>query len=345
MTTHLHVLLSYKHFKGQIQSTLAMGADSHIPRNMTHLFRMNFWAAFDRVAKIEFDKTSVRYLDLDATVNTVVLFKTNKRRLTESGGHDHVVYFCLQIENSLDNEQAKHATAATIELLQEREDVIRQTPAHWLLGHLESDHIGHSAFIAEAPDRFAEDLMCLAAFFFYAWILILRIEREQSAMNISPDMHTIARSSRDIIAQRVRLLNMERYFLSIDRTNVGYLKDICLQLVKKYRLSERHERAARLHASFEHHMDNTEKALQSRRFSTLTNMIAILTLISIPLATLQVMFGINLSSSIFREWRDIFSNHIIFVSVALALAMAAIPLVALRVFDTVTAAIRRRRSL
>ena len=344
MPTFLHVLLSYKHFKGKLHPSRMIRKESEIPGNITHIFRMNFWSVFNGIAEIDFTETLVRYLDWNATIGTVALFRTNRDRLTEREGHDHIVYFCLKIETPLKEDEARRAEAPAIELLRERENVIRQTPVHWLLGHLESDHVGHSAFIADTPNIFTEDLSCVAAFFFYAWILTLRVERTQSEMNISPNLGVITQSSNEIIAQRVRLLNIERYFLSIDRTNIEFLKNVCVKLVNKYRLKERHERAAQLHLSFEHHMDNTEKALQSRRFANLTNMIAILTVISIPLAALQMLFGINLTSSIFREWRTIVGNHVVLASIGIAIATAVVPLLVLKMFDIAKSAIRRRRN-
>jgi hypothetical protein len=88
----------------------------------------------------------------------------------------------------------------------------------------------------------------------------------------------------------MRLLNLERYFLLGDRTNNIFLKEACVKLSRQFRLDKRYRKASARHEAFENHINNTSKALQSQRAASLTKMVFLLTVLSVPLAAMQVLF-------------------------------------------------------
>jgi len=151
--------------------------------------------------------------------------------------------------------------------------------------------------------------------------------------DITPQIRAGDKTVRQIIEQRMRLLNLERYFLLGDRSNDPSLKEISVELRQLYRLDERYLKASARHEAFENHINNASKALQSQRAASLTKMVFLLTVLSVPLATMQVLFGINMDSAIYQKTKEMFLEKTTWAVVVVAVSIVAVPILAARLFD------------
>jgi hypothetical protein len=334
MSKQLHVLVSYRSFNAQVKESARHTASSSPLTDMTQIFRMNFWQVFDTIYVYNVEPAAVQYMNVSCTLTRVRLFYSGKTRLNRTEDDDYILYYTLSLPETLAASGEAAVTTIATESLSAKEDVLRQAQMARLVDGLRSGYKGHSAWISEDFDpSFADEVAALAAFYFYAFILMLRIERHQITADITPQLDVNPAIHNHIISQRIRLINLERYFLTQDRTNNAFLKEICTRLEKKYRLLQRYERASARHSAFEHHMDNTSKALNSQRVSSLSNMIALLTITSIPLAAMQLLFGINLAGSIYLEWHNVLSHHMTYVVFGIGVLAVLVPLLLLRMID------------
>ena len=62
MAFQLHVLLSYRTLKTGLKPSVEIVQGDNVLRNMTNIFRMNFWSVFDRVLSFDFHQRKVNYL-------------------------------------------------------------------------------------------------------------------------------------------------------------------------------------------------------------------------------------------------------------------------------------------
>jgi len=307
---------------------------STVLEDMTHIFRMNFWESFNLVRVYDSLNQKIDYMGLPGTIKQVLLVESDRRRLNRTEGDDYVLCISVCFPGAIEKATEQALSQTTSATLEAREEILKQTSLVDLMQELKGDVRGHSAWFSdELDDRLQSQVLPLAAFYFYAWVLLLRIERNQVDLDITPDINVQKRTINHIITQRVRLINIERFFLTEDRSNRSELRDLCIVLADRYRLQHRFDRAIRRHAAFEHHLDNTSKALQAQRAASQSNMIAILTLMSVPLAAMQVFFGINISNTLYVDWQQIaMSSTTYFILVASLLCVAA-PLGVLRIVD------------
>jgi len=334
MTKQVHILVSYKSFKPPHPASVSFFKGIQPLDDMTQIFRMNFWEVFSSIRIYNQSPSEVNYIGVRSGLSRIHIYYSDENKLNETEDDDFILYYTLPIEGYLTEEENRRLTQNTSQTLDAREDVLRQAGMGAFLGGLEAEIKGHTAWVSDQVEvGISEEIAAISAYYFYAFILLLRIERNQITADITPHIDASHRANRQVIKQRIRLINLERYFLTEDRTNNTYLKSICIKLEKKYRLHDKYQRAVARHSAFEHHMDNTSKILQSEKVSSLTNMISLLTIVSIPLVAMQVLFGINLAASVYSDWAAILAHQTTYAVLGLAIIVVLVPLASLWALD------------
>jgi len=198
----------------------------------------------------------------------------------------------------------------------------------------ERQTVGQNSFVV--PGEYpcdASPLSSIFAFYFLGWLTSLRIERSQLRTELAAGPKTTANSGWRIANQRLQILNLSRYFLTNDRTNDASLKGICNALSTKLKLQLRYERALSLHREFEHHLDNTLKIIQSEKLGSVSNLLVILTLLSVPLSFFAAIVAVNMESTIFTSPARVLSDYRIYLLFLVGLAGSLLPFVALKLHD------------
>ena len=331
----LRVAICYHYYIPEIE--LDHGFDTTRALNpMTAPFKIAFDKAFSEVRVRETHAREITISSVRGTVDRIFIFSSDKERLNGTERDDFIVYYRVFIEDEMDANTVESLTTNNADSLKARESVLDQTSADLRSLRLAvyTGYTGHRAWISKKiSDSYAESVACISAFYFYAWILALRIERNQLMQDITPQIRAGDKTVRQIIEQRMRLLNLERYFLLGDRSNDPSLKEISVELRQLYRLDERYLKASARHEAFENHINNASKALQSQRAASLTKMVFLLTVLSVPLATMQVLFGINMDSAIYQKTKEMFLEKTTWAVVVVAVSIVAVPILAARLFD------------
>jgi hypothetical protein len=337
MATLLHVMICYHHHTPNAELDRRFDTTQSLAA-MTVPFRISFSRTFGEVRVRESQSRKVTISSIEGTVDRIFVFASDSTRLNGTEHDDFIVYYQVLISGEIDGNTRQLLTSNSPTSLKERESVIEQTAAghNALLFSTDTEFKGHSAWISEEVlDGYSGTIACISASYFYAWILALRIERNQLLQDITPKIRAGDKTVREIIEQRMRLLNLERYFLLKDRTNERVLWDVCVKLSEKYRLDERYQRASARHTAFENHINNTSRALQSQRAASLTNMVFLLTVLSVPLAAMQVLFGINLDGAIYQKTKEIFFYKTTYAVLGVAVAVVMFPMFAVTFFDLI----------
>lgn len=325
MKNYLHVMICYQGYKPDLQRDAICDTSSSL-NLMTAPFQIAFDSVFGEVRIRKAQQTAIKISSLNGTVERIFIFASDKARLNGTEREDIIVYFRILMDG-IDSATDEHLTTNGPASLAERQSVIDQAFGGEAPLHLSyySRYPGHQAWISDVfPDQYDGTVACISAFYLYGWILALRIERNQLRQDITPQIRAGDKIVAQIIEQRMRLLNLDRYFLVGDRTNNNYLKEICTRLSERFRLAKRHRKMSERHAAFESHIDNTSTALQAQRTASLTNMVFVFTCLSVPFAAMQVLFGMSLDSSIYLKTEDIISNATTYVVALSAFAVVGI---------------------
>jgi len=325
MANFLHVMICYQDYKPNLQRDAIFDTSSSL-NLMTAPFQIAFDSVFGEVRVRKSQQREVKISSLNGTVERIFIFASDKARLNGTERDDLIVYFRILIDG-IDAETVDLLTTNSPVALTERQSVIEQAFGGEVPLHLSSysRYPGHQAWISEvSPDEYTGTIACISAFYFYGWILALRIERNQLRQDITPQIRAGDKIVAQIIEQRMRLLNLDRYFLVGDRTTNSYLKEICTKLSERFRLGKRHRKMSERHAAFESHIDNTSTALQAQRTASLTNMVFVFTCLSVPFAAMQVLFGMSLDSSIYLKTAEMISNTKTYVVALAAFAVVGV---------------------
>jgi hypothetical protein len=345
MTTFLHVMICYHYYQPNAQFEKTIDAADSLGI-MTAPFKMAFERVFGEVRVRNAQPNEVSISSVSGKVDRIYIFESDKARLNGTERDDYVVYYRMAIADEISAGVKELLTTNSGASLKERESVVTQVAGNDAPPRLTifTRYPGHCAWISETcPEDYSSVVACISVFYFYAWILALRIERNQLTQDISPQIKSGDIVVRQIIDQRMRLLNLERYFLLGDRTNDSLLRNVCTELSERFLLAKRYRRMSARHIAFETHIDNTSKALQAQRAASLTKMVFLLTVLSVPFAAMQVLFGINPDSAIYQKAKDIFSDPITYLVASAAFAAVMLPMIFPLIYDLIRSRFRRRR--
>lgn len=325
MTTLLSVVLSYRKLStsARLPTPQAEAATPVLLDRMTINFRLSFWRIFQRVWRIDFAQTDVSVFGLPAHISQAFLLETRSSRGV--GGSDYVLVAPFRFEASVETLAAARAASrddvGSQHLVQVFEALLRQTPAAHVVDVLSAEIVGHSSSTADASEIGLSHIPYLAGFYHYGWILALRIDREMLRMDLSPSEISNSGNAQTIIRHRILLIQIQRCLLNEDRSNNNELKEVCKNLVVKYKINDRFQRLSQVHRSMEEHLDNTLKVSQTRATRATNATVRLLTFSAIPLGILGVLLAINLSSSIFGDVHQLMSNSTLLLIVVMSFAV------------------------
>ncbi|HVZ98749.1 MAG TPA: hypothetical protein VG841_00390 [Caulobacterales bacterium] len=318
MKSQLQVVLSYRTMTAfdQLPPPTTEAEDAILPL-MTINFRMCFWRVFDRVWSIDTGGLVMTVLGLPATFSQAHLFEA--RALKGAGVSQPDYVFVATFDFDVAEGELARARTQLREQLTSRQFVelyqgmLRPTPAGFLFDRLLSELPGHSSWVGDHSDTVAAHAPYLAAFFHYGWILALRVDRGSILMDLSTREIADNTNTQQILLRRIQLIQLQRYFLTEERSNNKELQGVCARLREKYKLDKRFARLSDLHRAMEEHLDNTFKVLQSKATRTTNLAIQALTFSGLPFAITSVLLSLNLASSIFKDFEHVLVDSRIYV--------------------------------
>jgi hypothetical protein len=324
---------------------MAEGDASGMLTGLTAIFRLAFRAMLSDVRIFEVPRKRVEAAGASIEVSHCCAFRVSTADIEGRSAPDFLLVTILEISpNSTDVDartiwQSFRTVERKIALLDQcglKKVVQSYSPAP-------GKTVGQNSFVVPVelePD--SKLLSSVFAFYFLAWLTSLRIERSQLRTELTVGRKAVAASALRIANQRLRILNLSRYFLTKDRTNDATIKALCEALSAKFKLQERYERALSLHREFEHHLDNVAKIIQSQQMGSVSNLLLILTLLSVPVSFFGAVIAINLQSDIFKSPSDVITNPTTYLILIVGFFASLIPFSALKLRDWIRARMDRR---
>lgn len=301
---------------------------------MTEIFRLAFQASFSDAQRAPLTGKQLARGSARLDLIDCQILHSGAAKLDGTEGVDYLLVCALSVDCEEDPADFWRGEFRTLEsklaLLREFE----LTEVVDGLSVLPDRLVGQNSYVMRSGDiAYRPSLLSVFAFYLYGWILSLRAERNQLTASLSISFRRSGSRARDIALQRLRVINLSRYFLTDDRSNDPVTKELCDSLRLKFKLDARYERLASLHKDFEHHLDNTSKIAQSEQLGSVSNLIAILTVLSIPISFFSAIVAVNLQSPVFTSASGVLLDYRVYLLFAIGILVALAPFAVLRVVD------------
>jgi len=313
---------------------------------MTVMFDIACHSVFSSARLLDVGAPSLAVDGATVTLRQAVVFSSDPDLLDRTEGRNYVFVAALDIDGVEDQTEASKSISTRFGRPEGKLALLEALGLGDLARSLIADPdriMAHNSWtIPRAEEDLRLPLTTLFAFFFYGWVILMRIERFQMQMPLSQADNPA--NNRNIIKQRLRLLNFTRYFRTDHITNHALLQQYRRDLGKKMRFEDRYAKISATHNSFEHHLDNISKTSQNQKLGSVSNLILLLTVLSVPIGFISAAVAINFASPIFRETFAILLDPRLYVLVLTGAALVLVPLMLLKLIDRYLGWRRKRRS-
>lgn len=308
---------------------------------MTHIFRMNFEKTFSSVSLFKCPNVSTSIFGIPATISEIFICHSGTDKLEKTEPDDYLICAVLDTHGSpaqIDDSIQKWQLETKLHPSSYFKQLFDKALGREFSCYFSSDVPGFSSHTVTEPHRSDDNqhLALISCFYYYGWLIFLRLHREQINTTVSADEADTLSSAGTIIRQRIRLINLRRYFLTQDRSSFPSLQKLCEDLKLKYNYAMRYEGLTTTHDLFEHHMDNTSKILQLKKTRAVAHTLNILTLSSIPLAIIGIALNIDLRTSIFQEPDTVFEMTTLHKIIGFSFAAPLFIIVLAKIVDWLT---------
>jgi hypothetical protein len=310
------ILFNYK--DGEFADGLPVGSrllDKEVNPPATTLgFNQIFWKVFKRAYSIQLQQQQINWLGIDLILREAFVLVTQEGLSAPNESIDCIIIYCLESvypKNEVKIKiQQERRTRGLIEpdLVKEFNTAISGS-LYDRLSKIASSFPGFSMVTERFPEGAENIFPFFYGFFGYAWLLFYRLERSQIEINIGLDLSTSNQSLKQIVEHRIRLLNIERYFFTMNKSNLQAAKEAANMLSSHFKLQSRYARHSNIHKSFEEHLANVARFSETERTQVFKNIANILTFLGIPLAIFSALMSANLDAAIVVKPDSLWQNY------------------------------------
>jgi hypothetical protein len=302
---------------------------------MTEIWKIAFRSVFQVAEFGDPDPIIISCDDLVFTLRQIGVFFSPAHALDFTEGDDYMVSCVVSVSTSSGSPVEKSSVVAAYGGAAGKIRLLNELGLTDLTSsmQLSQDRImGHNAWLRDSVSHAQLDsFLAIYSFYAYGWILLMRMEREQMFMALGQSK--LQSSGKAIVRQRLRILNFVRFFLTDDRTNVSELKQFCDDMRARSKYDKRYSRIADAHKDFEHHLDNTAKLAQSRQLGSVSNLIFVLTLFSVPISFFSAALALNFNSPVFEKTMETVVDTRIYVLLGIGAILVLVPFAVFWLFD------------
>lgn len=285
-------------------------------RAMTNGFRIVFGRVFTRAWELTGHPAAIRWLDEDVRIERAVVLHSDREAMEGLEGDNWLLVLALrvdgeaqQVRDRMNDARAVRGTGADRVVFDELMAALGECPITRVFGALRFEVPDTKVTAVQAPDDAAAAMPLLAGFYYFALMTVHRIDRDQVRASMPIDPGFVDEASVDFIARtRVRLANVNRYFLTTNRSQYPEVRDVCVRLAENMRLAERLGRQIEIHHDMERHLDNiaqiaqVRSSRQTQQASERTNSVLFyLTVIGLPLAVFSAVMTFSLDAPLVKD--------------------------------------------
>jgi hypothetical protein len=296
------------------------------------------------------EPATITYMRQRLTIREAYVFFSGKEKLDGSEGDDHVVV--LRADGVLPPAEIAHIIdhVRTSERINEQdavhllEEAARDTPCGDLLAALECEFPAIQVWDSTGIEVDHDTVAFMAAFYFYGWLTVQRLERAQVAVKLAGTAREVEEGLATIGAQRARVVNLNRYFLTTNRSTLDGVKNLCRTLVRRFGLREKYRRHLDVHVSLEQHLNNVSSLAQNQRSRRLNQTVAGLTVVAVPAGIVSALMALSVSADLVRRPGTLLSSPRMTILLLASLVVPLLMLTVALVLDRIAVSRMNRRS-
>jgi hypothetical protein len=342
MTNLVHRAVSFRGFEGDI---VRFDGLTPVDRNvatvgMTSIFQQAFSAAFAAVYEIQLTDPATTLLGAPGIIRLARVYYSAAGQLDELESEGCIIYLAVETELDL-NEIHTRSQNFLVEVPDpvvragKTLEMFRKAGRGNLADAVRGSFPGLSTWIFPVTASRLNTIASIYAFYHYAWLQLLRVERTLLRMPVRERLDVLSSATRTIVRQRMRLIDIDRLFLTPDRSNIDDYRQACTVLKAKFNLEKRFERLSAMHAAFEKHLENTSSVLRAADSRTFVFTIRLLAGLAIPLSIFATLMDIDLNADVLNRTSTIVTDHRIMILVVVSVLLPLALLSASYVFDRV----------
>lgn len=162
------------------------------------------------------------------------------------------------------------------------------------------------------------------AFYYYAYMLFLRVDRAQVDMDVRADSDYRDHWVQSLMQQRKRIININRYFLTPDRTQNLEIRKLLTHLSEKYQFEKRMNRIKDVQENLEIYFESIHQINQEKKGRTISASVMALTFLGLPFGLMGLVFDSSSESLLISNPSEIFTNTSLLTWISIALLSPAL---------------------
>jgi hypothetical protein len=286
------------------------------PPYATKGFNQIFWKVFKRAYSVQLNKENINWLEMNLILREAFVLVTREGSSAPNEPLDCITIYCLESVDYLKDEVKAKIQQERLARSLNEQDLIKEFNA--AIGGSSYDELSKIApfnipGLSIVTESFSEGSENILPFFYgfysYAWLLLYRLERLQIDINVNLDLSTSNQSFKQIVEHRIRLLNIQRYFFTMNRSNLQAAKETADMFIAHFKLESRYIRHSNIHKSFEEHLANVARFSETERTQVFKNIANILTFLGIPLAIFSALMSANSDAAIVVKPDSLWQNY------------------------------------
>jgi hypothetical protein len=285
------------------------------PPTTTLGFNQIFWKVFKRSYSIQLKNEHINWLGMNLILREAFILVTREGACVPNEPLDCLIIYCLESIDYLKDEvkeriqQEQRKGLSDKNLMDEFNIAIERSSYYQLSKIKPSDFPGYS-LITESCSEGSENVFpFFYGFYCYGWLLFNRLERSQIDIDLNLKQYTSNQSLKHIVEHRIRLLNIQRYFFTLNRSKLQAAQKTADMLTGHFHLYSRYTRHTDIHKSFEEHLANVARLSETERTQVFKNIANILTFLGIPLAIFSALMSANLDAVIVVKPDSLWRNY------------------------------------
>lgn len=278
------------------------------PTMMTHGYRTVFWEVFREGWRVPLEAPiQVSWLGEALEITECTVLHSDRTCLDGQEGENFVSVLRVRTDGALDAvrsalERHRHDMGMSdLRVYRALREQIEGSRLAEFYDQLEFTSPDVKIVWEQPTEIIAPAVPYVLGFYYFGLLLVHRIDRAQAHIRLPLGAPQLSGASIETItATRVRLINIDRYFLTTNRSLSRDAKEFVIALVERINLAERYGRQTSINRNLERHLDNIAQMAQAKAARRTNLTLDIIAYLALPVGIFSAAVAFQLQSDMLR---------------------------------------------
>lgn len=206
---------------------------------------------------------------------------------------------------------------------------------------------GRFLFQPETEVQDVDLVLSIAAFYFYALLMLWQLEREQVDQALDTPDDELEHATRQLLRQREKIINVTRLFFTTNVSNKREVQRTRKAIMERFRLEPRFARLPAINESIEKYYEIRTQAMLQRQSEQLNRIALVMAFLGLPISVISMLLAIDTRAEILQRPVRILSSPEVqgFLAFSAILCLSVLTILvavmALRMGPAIRGAVRR----